>query len=97
MDASIKLMNDPTLHIRIISPQKLILDVYAYAVSSENSKGKFDILPYHANFITLVEDQPIVIRPTEKTDKTHQLSFKFPLAVISVTENTVNIYTNIQL
>lgn len=85
---------DPILHVRIISPQKLIHEGQAYAVSSENSKGKFDILPFHANFVTLVEEQPILIRPTENTPKDKILTFKFPLAVISVAENSVNIYTN---
>lgn len=86
-------MADPTIHVRIISPQKLLLDAQAYAVSSKNSKGPFDILPYHANFITVVENEPIFIRPNKKVKKNQILTFKFPLAVISVKENQVNIYT----
>lgn len=87
-------MPTDTLHIRIISPQKLIHEGKAYAVSSENSKGKFDILPSHANFVTLIENHPILIRPTEKAPKTQIIAFNFSLAVISVAENYVNIYTN---
>lgn len=87
-------MTEPLLHVRITSPQKLILDTEAYAVSSENAKGKFDILPFHANFITLVENKPLRIRPAKNSSKDQILNFNLPLAVISVAENTVNIYTN---
>lgn len=83
---------NPTLHVRIISPQQLILDTQAYAVSSKNLKGPFDILPLHANFITVVENQPIVVRmPKQKP-----LVFKFEVAIILTTQNQVNIYTYLQ-
>lgn len=85
-------MNNPTLHVRIISPQQLILDTEASSVSSKNSQGSFDILPQHANFITLVENQPIVVRsPNQKP-----LTFKYPLAIILTAQNQVSIYTYIQ-
>lgn len=85
-------MSNPTLHVRIISPQQLILDTEANSVSSKNLQGPFDVLPLHANFITLIENTPIVIRtPNQKP-----LTFNFPLAIMLVTENKVNIYTYIQ-
>ena len=80
------------LHVRIISPQQLILDTEAESVSSKNLQGVFDILPEHANFITVIEDYPIIVRAVNQKP----LEFKFPLAIISVTENKVNIYTYIQ-
>lgn len=85
-------MNNPTLHVRIISPQQLILDTEARSISSRNSQGNFDILPQHANFITLVENYPIVVMPPNQKP----LTFNFPLAIIMTSENKVNIYTYIQ-
>ncbi|MBU1000614.1 hypothetical protein KKE78_04435 [Patescibacteria group bacterium] len=85
-------MPAPTIHVRIISPQQLILDTEAVSVSSKNVQGNFDILPQHANFITLVENTPIVIR----TERQKPLTFKFPLAIILTRENKVDIYTYIQ-
>ena len=82
----------PTLHVRILSPQQLILDTAAESVSSKNSQGSFDILAQHANFITLIESSPIVIR----LDGQKPLVFKFPLAIIFARENKVDIYTYIQ-
>lgn len=82
-------MIDPTLRVRIVSPQELMLDIQASSVSSKNLQGNFDILPQHANFITLIENQPIVIG----VKRQKPLTFKFPIAIILATENRVNIYT----
>lgn len=85
-------MPTPTLHVRIISPQQLILDTQAEAVSSRNLYGPFDVLALHANFITVIENQPIVVRiPKQKP-----LVFKFEVAIMLVMENKVNIYTYIK-
>lgn len=85
-------MANPTLHVRIISPQQLILDTEAQSVSSKNSQGAFDILPQHANFLTVVEKEPIEVRIKGQKSK----RFNLPLAIIFATENKVNIYTYIQ-
>ncbi len=85
-------MTNSTLHVRIISPQQLILETQALSVSSRNSQGNFDILPKHANFITLIENSAIEI----KVDKQKRLTFAFPLAIILTRENKVNIYTYAQ-
>ena len=81
-----------TLHIRILSPQQLILDTQAQSVTSKNTQGNFDILPLHANFITVIENVPIVIHTLEGK----RLSFAFPFAIIFTANNQVNIYTQIQ-
>ena len=85
-------MADQLLHVRILSPQQLFLDTLASSVSSKNLSGSFDILPQHANFITVVENQPIVVR----INKQKPITFKFPLAIIYATQNQVNVYTYIQ-
>lgn len=85
-------MSHPTLHLRIISPKEFILNTDALSVSSKNLQGSFDILPQHANFITLVENSPIIVRiPNQKP-----LTYQFPLAIILAKENNVDIYTYIQ-
>ena len=85
-------MTTSTLHVRVISPQQLLLDTEALSVSSKNLQGPFDILPLHANFITLVENSPILVRiPKQKP-----VIYKFPLSILLVRENKVDIYTYIQ-
>ncbi len=85
-------MSEDILHVRIISPQELVLDTKAVSVSSKNSQGSFDILAQHANFLTVVDNQPIEIR----TNDQKLLKYNFPLAIIFASENNVNIYTYIQ-
>jgi F0F1-type ATP synthase epsilon subunit len=81
------------LKIIIKSPDKDIFSGEAESLSSQNSAGKFDVLPGHANFITVIENRPIVIRQSEKEKR----EFVFPLAILSVNNNFITIYTNIDI
>lgn len=83
--------NQAILSVKINSPDKVIWEGEASVVSSINSKGPFDILPLHANFITIVENKPIKIKTIE--DKL--IDFTFPHAVLYIHGNKVLIYTNI--
>ena len=76
------------LKVKVISPQDVLYDGEAQAISSKNVGGVFDVLPQHSDFITIVENQPIVIKTLQK-DK---LTFQFPLAVIYVHQNIATIY-----
>ena len=82
----------PVLQVKIVSPKGTLFYDSALSVSSTNTAGKFDILPWHANFITIVNNVPIIIRKVNK----EEANFKFPLAIIYVTQDKVNIYTDIQ-
>ncbi len=80
------------LNVNVLSPQDILYSGQATSVSSKNSSGNFDILAQHANFITIVEKFPIVIRTVEKKEVT----FSFPLAVLYITNNKVTIYAQLQ-
>lgn len=82
---------DQKLTVRVISPKEILFSGEALSVSSKNSKGNFDILPYHARFISFIENQPIIINTIDNQKKT----FKFPFAIISHQDNKVDIYTEI--
>ena len=81
-------MPDELLTVEISSPDKQIWQGTAESVSSENSTGVFDILPFHANFITIIEDKPIKIKTLDKTEE-----FKFANSILYVSRNKVLIYT----
>lgn len=85
-------MKTETLHVRIITPSQVLFEDEATSLSSVNSSGVFDILPEHANFITLIENHEIIIRVANK----QIIKFKYPLAIIYTFQNKVNIYTNLQ-
>lgn len=65
------------LNVKIISPTQTIFQGEAYSVSSANSTGKFDILPYHANFITMIQKTPIILRVKKKeSEKKTDIGFE---------------------
>jgi len=59
----------------------------ALSVSSKNQLGKFDILPKHANFITLIFDELSIV-----TLKGEKITYRFKRGVLEVRKNKVNIY-----
>lgn len=77
------------LHLRILSPSQTFFEGEVNSVSSKNMQGAFDILPQHANFITVVENSPIIIRTQGQKPQT----FKLPIAIIYAHQNRVDIYT----
>ncbi len=87
---------DPTLEnllVTVVSPQQILYSGEAKSISSTNSSGVFDLIPEHANFVTIIEDKPIIIR----SNKNQRIEFKFPLAIIYITDNTVKIYAQLPL
>jgi len=59
----------------------------AKAVSSQNRLGKFDILPEHTNFITLIFDSLTIHAPDKK-----RVDYQFERGVLEVSENEVNVF-----
>lgn len=80
------------LHVIIKSPTEIVWEGEASSVSSENSAGPFDILPEHANFVTLIENKPIFV----ERDPHKKQEFTFTRAVILAQNNQVSIYTHIE-
>lgn len=81
------------LQVKVLAPKETLFEGEALSVSSKNSSGRFDILPEHANFITLIENNSLIIAKKNK----EKLQFNFSLAIIYVSRNQVNIYTDIAL
>ncbi|MCL4367556.1 hypothetical protein M1563_05320 [Patescibacteria group bacterium] len=81
------------LKVKIVTPKATIFQGDADSVSSTNSSGKFDILPEHANFVTLINNHPITLCLANQQTK----SFTFPLAIIYTHNNQIDIYTDITL
>jgi F0F1-type ATP synthase epsilon subunit len=79
------------LQVIVATPDEQIWEGKAESVSSENSAGPFDILPQHANFVTMIKGKPIVVRTQGDGEKT----FSYKNAVITVSGDKVSIYTDI--
>ena len=82
---------DKILKVRINSPEKVVWEGEALWVSSVNTKGPFDILPLHANFITIIQKQTIRI----KLASGEVQEYAFPNGVIYTHSNRVFIYTGL--
>lgn len=76
------------LTVKVQTPRQILYEGKALAVSSKDSFGNFDILPKHANFIALVQNNPVVIIKEDK----QKLTFQTHQAIIHNTQNTVSIY-----
>ena len=79
------------LSVIIRNPEKLVFEGKVKAVTAYNTKGIFDVLPYHANFISIINDV-IILHAIDGKEQ------KIPLqkGVIRVFEDTVSIYLGIE-
>jgi len=62
----------------------------AVAVSSENKIGKFDILPEHTNFISLIFDKLTIQTPDKR-----KIDYTFKRGVLEVSDNLVKVFLGI--
>lgn len=78
------------LNVSVKGAEKVLWEGEADSVSSANSQGPFDILPLHSNFISVIENKPIVIRIAKEKKE-----YSFPFSVIYAHTNKVQIFTNL--
>lgn len=79
-----------SIFVTIRDRVRLVLEEEVEAITSNNSKGTFDILPQHANFITTIKD--FVILHKKQNEKQH---IKVERGILKVRENKVQIYLGI--
>ncbi len=88
-----KINTSELLSVKILNPNEILWEGKAYSISSKNASGPFDILPQHANFITLIKEKiPIIVRSASEGEK----EFSFDSAVMQVHGNDVLIFTQIE-
>lgn len=82
----------PRIKIKIQSREKVLFDGEAYSVFSENDTGIFSILPYHANFITLLKNEISV-------EDLNGNELKFPLnnGVLRVENNIIQVFLGVKI
>jgi F0F1-type ATP synthase epsilon subunit len=78
------------LRVMVRNREKVIYDGAAWAVSSLNERGVFDILPEHINFITMIKDTLTIHKP----DKTLQ-EYKIRTGLMRVSSNVIEIYVGL--
>ena len=78
------------IHVRVRNRIKLLFDDDVTAVTSKNDTGIFDVLPEHANFISLISS-PLILR---KLDGQKQ-EIPFTNGIIKVKDNAVYCYIDL--
>lgn len=81
---------EPVLTVSVKNIRELLFKGEARAITSNNVRGEFDILPYHANFISLVKDGVTLHLPNKEI-----MQIPFKSAVLKVHENLVHILVDI--
>ena len=84
-------MNNDLFHLRVVGREGLIYEEDVSSITSYNEAGKFDVLSQHANFISLIRKEVVII---DKQGRKKE--FPFNNALIKVTENDVKIYLGIE-
>ena len=75
------------INVTVKSREKTLFKGQVVSISSSNGKGVFDILPLHANFITLISQQ---VRLTMSDGSSRELAVSN--AVLRASENSVEIF-----
>jgi F0F1-type ATP synthase epsilon subunit len=78
------------IHVRVRNRTQLLFDADVTAVTSRNDTGVFDVLPEHANFISLISS-PLILR---KIDGKKQ-EIPFTNGIIKVKDNAVYCYIDL--
>ena len=78
------------LNVSVSNPNAVLWRGKAWAVSSENLQGAFDVLPQHSNFMTIVEGKEVVVHTDGGEER-----FSFESAVIYHTDNQVSVYADL--
>lgn len=84
-------MTDTIIHVTVRERTRILYDGNATGLTSKNSKGVFDILLNHSNFISLVTET-LVIHTVEGRD----VSLPMNNALIKVKENKVEVYVGVK-
>jgi len=79
------------INVTIFDLESIVYQGKIKALTSINEKGKFDILPMHSNFISIVKDYLIL---HEREGKTKE--FKLKRGVLRVVNNEISIFLGLE-
>jgi F-type H+-transporting ATPase subunit epsilon len=78
------------LSVTVKTPEGTVFQGEATALSSINTNGPFDVLPFHANLISLIKKKLIIYQ-----DKGNKKELNVDNGVIKVSKNTVEIFLGV--
>jgi F0F1-type ATP synthase epsilon subunit len=84
-------MSTKSFHLLISNPERTFFDGNVVSLSSKNKSGPFDILPDHAHFISLLENQPVEV----VDEQGKKQAFQVVRGLISAKENQVRVFVDL--
>lgn len=79
------------MYLRIKAPEKNLFEGIVESITSHNAKGSFDILPYHENFISLI-DGKLIYREENKPQQTIEVG----QGILEFSHNQVQVYIGME-
>ncbi len=78
-------------HLKVQERAGIVYEGDVASITSYSEVGEFDVLPYHANFISLIKNK-LVIRETRGDPR----EIAFNNALLRVSENKAEVYLGIE-
>jgi len=79
------------LKVIVKSPEGIVFNGEVFAITSKNIAGLFDVLPYHANFVSIIKDT-LILYETKDNPK----EIRIENGVLKVSENDVEIFLGVE-
>lgn len=80
---------EPMLHVIARAPFHIYYDGPALSLSAENKVGKFDVLPEHADFFSLLKPCNVIIGTPDE-----ELTFPIHTGMLTVRSDEVMLFVN---
>lgn len=84
-------MEEKPLTLQVRNRQGVVFQGQIRNLTSINDDGKFDVLSYHANFISLINEK-LILRLLDGTDRV----IKFDRGVMRVVGNNVDVFLGVK-
>jgi F0F1-type ATP synthase epsilon subunit len=84
------LRKNQSLSVIVKSRKEVLFEGSAYSITSYNERGFFDILPTHANFVTLIKDFVVIDK-----DLPSERDIKLDKGIMTVQMDKVQVYVGI--
>jgi F0F1-type ATP synthase epsilon subunit len=85
-----QLSKDQPLNVIIKTRKETVFNGVAHTITSWNERGEFDILPFHANFITVAQKYLVLDKGTASERK-----FDIESGILTVSSNKIDVYIGV--
>lgn len=83
--------NNQKLNVIVKNPDGIVFNGEVFAITSNNTKGLFDVLPFHSNFVSIINTN-LILYETPNNPR----EIKIESGVMKVTDNSVEIFLGVE-